>query len=238
MASKKPLFLPVLILFILGSVGALLWTSNNLYGRQSRATTPTNAVEIVQTVPGEGATRITFRNLSQKSINALQVSVGGSVFIVEFLDADEPKRRLQPGAIYEEWFPGAAASDNDVSILAVVFEDKTGAGDRRLVKEVLDSRQGVKKQLLRFGVLLKQTLASPNVDATTLDKLNAQLDGAINDELSDSGGLRLGQRKAVQQIRHDLESVKRRVNVEPRFDVRGGLTAIEKRHSQLVAEIQ
>ena len=238
MASKKPLFLPVLILFILGSVGALLWTSNNLYGRQSRATTPTNAVEIVRTVPGEGATRITFRNLSQKSINALQVSVGGSVFIVEFLDADEPKRRLQPGAIYEEWFPGAAASDNDVSILAVVFEDKTGAGDRRLVKEVLDSRQGVKKQLLRFGVLLKQTLASPNVDATTLDKLNAQLDGAINDELSDSGGLRLGQRKAVQQIRHDLEAVKRRISIEPRFDVRGGLTAIEKRHSQLVAEIQ
>jgi hypothetical protein len=91
---------------------------------------------------------------------------------------------------------------------------------------------------MRFGVLLRQTLASPNVDATTLDKLNAQLDGAIKDEPSDSDGLRLGQRKAIQQIRHDLEAVKRRVSIEPHFDIRGGLTMIEKRHNQRVAEIQ
>lgn len=238
MASKRPLFLPILILFTLSGLGALLWTSNNLYGRQSTAKTPTGAVDIVQKVPGEGAVRISFRNLSHKSINALQVSVGGSVYIVEFLDADEPKRRLNPGAIYEEWFPTTAPNDINVSILAVVFEDKTGAGDKRLVEEVLDTRQGVKRQLMRFGVLLRQTLASPNVDATTLDKLDAQLDGAIHDEPSDSGGLRLGQRKAIQQIRHDLEALKRRVSIEPHFDVRGGLTMIEKKHGQRVAEAQ
>jgi hypothetical protein len=82
-------------------------------------------------------------------------------------------------------------------------------GDERLVQEVLETRQGVKKQLMRFGMLLRHTLASANVDAITLDKLNAQLDRPVDDDPSDSGGVRLGrQRKARQQIRHDLEALK------------------------------
>lgn len=238
MASKKALLLPLLILFTFSSLGALLWTSNNLYGQQSTPKTLTSAVEIVAKIPGEGAIKISFRNVSNKSINALQVSVAGSVFMVEFLDADEPKRRLKPGGIYEEWFPTTSPNDIDVSVLAVVYEDKTGAGDERLVEEVLETRRGVKKQLMRFGVLLRQTLASANVDATTLDKLNAQLDGPVDDDSSDSGGVRLGQRKARQQIRHDLEALKRRVSIEPLLDIRNGLTMIEMRHSQRVGEIQ
>ena len=238
MSSKKALFLPILILFTLSSFGALLWTSTPLYGQQSTVKTPTSAVEIIEKIRGEGAVRIKFRNASNKNINALQVSVGGSSFMVEFLDADEPRRRLKAGGIYEEWFPTTAPNDIDVSVLAVVFEDKTGAGDERLVEEVLETRRGVKKQLIRFGVLLRQILASPNVDATALEKLNTQLDGPVNDDFSDSGGVRLGQSKARQQIRHDLEALKRRVDIEPHFDIRTGLTGIEKRHAQRVAEIE
>lgn len=238
MSSKKALFLPVLVLFILSSLVALLWTSDNLYGRQSTPGSLTNAVEVVEKVSGHGATKISFRNVSTKVINALQISVSGSVFMVEFLDADEPRRKLKPGGIYEEWFPTTSPNNIDVTVLAVVFEDKTGAGDERLVSEVLETRQGVKKQLMRFGVLLRQTLASANVDATTIDNLDAQLDSSIDDDSSDSGGVRLGQRKARQQIRHDLEALRRRVSIEPQFDIRNGLTTIGKRHTQRVAEIQ
>jgi hypothetical protein len=123
-------------------------------------------------------------------------------------------------------------------VLAVVFEDKSGAGDEHLVEEVLETRRGVKKQLMRFGVLLRQKLASANVDETTLDKLNTELDGPVDDDPSDSGGVRLGQRKASQQIRQDLDALKRRVNIDPHFDIRNGLSVIEKRHAQRVAEIQ
>lgn len=237
MVFEKRLFIPILTFFTLSSLGALLWTSNNLYGRQSKAKSLTKAVQLVQTLPGDGAIRISLRNVSDKSINALQVAVGGSIFMVEFLDADEPKRKLKPGAVYEEWFPTTATNDVDVSVLALVFEDKTGAGDKRLVEEVLDTRQGVKKQLVRFGVLLRQALASRNIDATVIEKLNGQLDGIVDDP-SDSGGVRLGQRKAIQQIRHDLEALKRRYSVDPQFDLRTGLIMIDKRHSQRVAEIQ
>lgn len=236
MTSRKALFLTFFMLVAL-SLGGLLWTSNSLYGRQSPAKTVTTGVEIAEKIRGEGATKISFRNASNKSINALQISVGGSVFMVEFLDADEPKRRLKPGGIYEEWFPTTAPNDIDVSVLAVVFEDKTGAGDERLVEEILEIRRGVKKQLMRFDVRLRETLASANVDATTLNKLTTELDGPVADDASDSGGVRLGQRKASQQIRHDLEALKRRVSVEPHFDIRNGLTRIEKRHAQRVAEI-
>lgn len=236
--ASKPFFLSLLTFFTLSSLGALLWTSNNLSGRQSKAKTDTSAVEVVEKISGEGATKIRFRNTSNKSINALQISVNGSVFMVEFLDADEPKRRVTPGGVYEEWFPITSPNDIDVSVLAVVFEDRTGAGDARLVQEVLDTRQGVKKQLIRFGILLRQTQASANVDAAKLNSLYAQLDGPVDDEPSDAGGVRLGQRKARQQIRHDLEALKRRINIEPNFDIRTGLMVIEKRHTQVVAEIQ
>lgn len=235
--ASKPLLLSLLTFFTLSSLGALLWTSNNLYGRQS-AKTDVSAVEIIEKITGEGATKIRFLNTSNKNINALQVSVNGSVFIVEFLDADEPRRRLTPGGVYEEWFPTTSPNDIDVSVLAVVFEDKTGAGDARLVQEVLDTRQGVKKQLLRFGVLLRQAQASANVDATKLNRLDAQLDGSVDDDPSDSGGVRLGQRKARQQIHHDLEALRRQINKDPNFDIRTGLMVIEKRHNQRVAEIQ
>lgn len=145
---------------------------------------------------------------------------------------------MTPGGVYEEWFPTTSPNDIDVSVLAVVFEDKTGAGDARLVQEVLDTRQGVKKQLLRFGVLLRQAQASANVDATKLNRLDAQLDGSVDDDPSDSGGVRLGQRKARQQIHHDLEALRRQINKDPNFDIRTGLMVIEERHNQRVAEIQ
>ena len=237
MISKKSVFLPVLALFTSISLGALLWTSSDLYGQASKVKTLSNVVEIVQKIPGEGAARISFRNTSNKSINALQVSVNGSVFLIEFLDADEPKRRLKPGGVYEEWFPTTAPRSTDVSVVAVVFEDQTGAGDERLVEEVLETRRGVKKHLLRFGLLLKQTLDSPNVDSTTLDTLDERVNHPINDDASDSAGVRLGQRKAQQQIRHDLEALKRRAKIEPYFDVRKGLNVLATRHDHRVAEI-
>jgi hypothetical protein len=118
-------------LFTSISLGTLLWTSNDLYGQQSKVKAISNAVEVVEKTPGEGATKISFRNTSDKSINALQVSVSGAVFMVEFLDADEPKRKLKPGRIYEEWFPTTAPHSADVSVMAVVFDDQTGAGDER-----------------------------------------------------------------------------------------------------------
>ena len=45
--ASKPFFLSLLTLFTLSSLGELLWTSNNLYGRQSAAKKDTSAVEIV-----------------------------------------------------------------------------------------------------------------------------------------------------------------------------------------------
>ena len=123
MPAKKALFVPLLVLFILSSLAVLLWTSSDLYGRQSRPKSLTNAVEVVEKIGGHGATKISFRNVSTKVINALQISVSGSVFMVEFLDADEPGRKLKPGGIYEEWFPTTSPNNIEVTVLAVVFED-------------------------------------------------------------------------------------------------------------------
>jgi len=234
--KKRILFITILLLVGLGSIRGL-WSSNSLYGRDSKPKNLTDALEIIETKAGEGVVRVSFRNASRKNINGIQVAVNGSGFEVEFLDADEPKRRLRPGGTYQEWFP-TSVTDTDVSVLAVVFEDGTGDGDSRLVNEVLETRQGVKKQLQRFDLILSQSLNSPNVDAKTLEKLNAELDKSIEDDPTDSGAIRLGQRKANQQIRHDLQELERRLNAESKGNVRNGLTLIQQRHANRVSEIK
>jgi hypothetical protein len=227
----RRLFLLVTLLVLSTAIAAGIYSR----GRQSKPKSLTDSVEIVEKIAGDGATKIAFRNVSNKNINALQLAVSGSVFTVEFLDADESKQKLPPGEIYQEWFPTTPTSGIDVSVLAVVFDDKTGAGDSRLVQEVLETRRGVKKQLMRFGVLLRQSLASANIDGTTLDKLTAQIDKSVEDAPSDSGAVRLGQRKAKQQIRHDLEALERQPS---NGNIRIGLTLIEERHAKRLAELQ
>jgi len=211
------------------SIGLIVWATA-LYGRQVKSKSKNTNVEIVEALAGEGVTRITLRNISNKNINGLQVSIGTSSFMVEFLDADEPKQKLAPGETYQEWFP--AKFSNDVSILAVVFDDNSSSGDLTLSQEILDTRRGVKKQLKHFGQILKEALNSDKVDETTLDKLNAELDKPVNDDPEDSGAVKMGQRKAKQQIRHQLEELQRKVLKEPSANIRTGLTAIELKETQ------
>jgi hypothetical protein len=79
--SNKRLVLAGLLLLLM--VGAFLWSSN-LYGRQSKAKDLGDAVEVVESKAVEGAMRITLRNTSSKNINALQIAVGGSGFLLSF----------------------------------------------------------------------------------------------------------------------------------------------------------
>lgn len=234
--SNKRLVLAGLLLLLM--VGAFLWSSN-LYGRQSKAKDLGDAVEVVESKAVEGAMRITLRNTSSKNINALQIAVGGSGFLVEFLDADEPKQKLSPQGVYQEWFPITGSAEVKVSVLAAVFDDKTGVGDEGLVNEVLETRRGVKKHLERFGKALRQTLDSPDVDSlAVVQKLNDELDGLIEDNPADSGPMRLGQRKAKQQSRNELETLKRTALKDPTRTIRMGLISIERRNARRITNLQ
>ncbi len=234
--SNKRLILAGLLLLLM--VGALVW-SRNLYGRQSKAKGLDNAVEVIESKAVEGAMRITLKNTSSKNINALQVAVGGNIFLVEFLDADEPKQKLSPQGVYQEWFPITGSAEVGVSVLAAVFDDKTGIGDERLVSEVLETRRGVKKHLERFGKALRHVLNSPDADSVAaVQKLNDELDILIEDSPADSGPVRLGQRKAKQQNRNELETLKRTALKDPTRTIRMGLTSIERRNAQRIANFQ
>lgn len=235
MSNKRVIVAGLLLLLM---VGALLWSSN-LYGHQSKAKGLDNAVEVVESKAVEGAMRITLKNTSSKSINALQVAVGGSVFYIEFLDADEPKQKLLPQGVYQEWFPITGSAEVEVSVLAAVFDDKTGIGDERLVNEVLETRRGAKKHLERFRKALLQALNSPDADSlAVVQKLNDELDGLVEDSPADSGPMRLGQRKAKQQSRNELEMLRRTLLKDPSRRVRSGLTSIEQRNARRITSLQ
>lgn len=234
MSNKRSIFAGLLLLL---TAAALLWSSN-LYGHQSKAKGLDNAVEVIESKAVEGAMRITLKNTSSKNINALQVAVGGNVFFVEFLDADEPRHKLTPQGVYQEWFPMTGSAEVEVSVLAAVFDDKTGIGDERLVNEVLETRRGVKKHLERFGEALRHVLNSPDADSlAAVQKLNDELDGLIEDSPADSGSVRLGQRKAKQQNRNELETLKRTALKDPTRTIRMGLTSIERRNAQRITNL-
>lgn len=235
MSNKRVIFTGLLLLL---SVGAMLW-SRDLYGRQSKAKGLDNAVEVVESKAVDGAMRITLKNTSPKNINALQVAVGASVFFVEFLDADEPKQKLSPQGVYQEWFPISGSAEVEVSVLAAVFDDKTGIGDEQLVNEVLEMRRGVKKHLERFGKALRDVLSSPDADSlAVVQKLCDELDGLIEDSPADPGPVRLGQRKAKQQNRNELETLKRSALKDPTQTIRMGLTSIEQRNARRITNLQ
>jgi len=234
--SNKRVVLAGLLLLL--SVGAVLWSSD-LYGHQSKAKGLDNAIEVVESNAVEGAIRITLKNTSSKNINALQVAVGGSVFYIEFLDADEPKQKLSPQDVYQEWFPIKGSAEVEVSVLAAVFDDKTGIGDERLVNEVLETRRGAKKHLERFGKALRQVLNSPDADsAAVVQKLNDELDGLVEDGPADSGPMRLGQRKARQQSRNELETLRRTLLKDPSRTIRMSLTSLEQRNARRITNLQ
>jgi hypothetical protein len=123
------------------------------------------------------------RNNSKKAITAYSYSTNdGSYRESDFILGDSP---IAPEAIYNLRInmqsieiPGKATSDHPtVTILAVVFDDRTAEGDFNAVDAIFNDRLGQKIQLERINALLDETLNSPERDSPAVcDILRARIE--------------------------------------------------------------
>jgi hypothetical protein len=123
---------------------------------------------------------------------------------------------IEPGGIVEITTPvatlsnmcGSAITHPTITILAVVFDDRTSRGEFRFAKGVLDNRRGNRIQLKRINGLLTKALKWPDADKPT----------------------------AIERLRDQIASLP--VNEEVDSTVRGGLSDAKQRALHLLDELQ
>src|SRR6185369_17584646 len=180
------LFIACLLGLGIGGVSLKVQTSTGKQTNGPRIQNRTQSFEVAQVIPivGEnGAVGLSLRNRYNKNITACSVSVNGSITEVDFAFSElEDQRGLSPESVYEQKYSfarrvnkSAARQNLDISILAVVFDDKTGDGDPKFVTEILDTRLGSKIQLTRIIALLNDALNLPRVPYEAVDTLKARI---------------------------------------------------------------
>lgn len=187
--SSVPVILLIVCLLGLGIGGVSLkgQKSTGIQSNSPRIQNRTRSFEVAQVSPsvGEnGDVELSLRNRYSKNITACAVSVNGSITEVDFAFSElEDQSGISPESVYTEKYSfarhvnkSAARQNFDISILAVVFDDKTGDGDPKFVTEILDTRLGSKIQLTRIIALLNNALNLPRVpDEAVIDTLKARI---------------------------------------------------------------
>jgi len=152
---------------------------------------------------------VTYRNDYAKNITGFEVSIGGMRIQTELTLGGDEREFILPGRTFQETYaPQEGLERIGVQILAVVFDNGTGDGDTKYVKEITDYRMGMTTERQRLLKLLDQVLASKNQDiAIALGALEAQLTAAIPSTQQDSKldnvavGIRNESRRILDEIR-------------------------------------
>lgn len=143
---------------------------------------------------------------------------------------------IAPGEVVEQLMAVKVLSDNcdpdvtqpTVTINAVIFDDRTYAGESRFATGILEGRRGEKIQLQRINVLLTKALKSPDAgEVTAIDRLEAQIAALPID--AETLAVRGGLSTAKQRASHLLE--------ELRQWRQSGLTTQAARDTQLRGEL-
>lgn len=129
----------------------------------------TKSLEFIDTEKTDFGFTIRMRNISSKSITAYTVSLCDTPLFAE--DFSIGDRSVEPGTALEINISSAnvthqcgAASEPTLTILAVVFGDRSTEGEFLWAKGILDDRRGQKIQLKRINRLLAKAAASPAAD--------------------------------------------------------------------------
>lgn len=180
---------------------------------------------------------VTLKNVSAKNVNGIQLSSNRGDVQLDFLAADELDfQRLLPGATYQEFFPLTNPSEPfEISVLAVLFDDKSSDGEPESVKVMIDSRRGFTKEMKRMRPLLEAALASTDGDSPAiLDKLKSQVDALPVEKSDDSFGFRQGQTEARQILLYDVQFLKERQAATGQVQIRYALTKAKGRYDKRI----
>ena len=151
---------------------------------------------------------ITFQNNYSKRITGFEVSVGGMRVQTELTLGGDEGQFISPGGSYQEAYSAQQGLDrHGVQILAVVFDDGSGDGDTKYIKEITDYRFGMQVERQRVLALLEEVLkATDEHIPQALEELESNLSFGIastsqNSTLDNVGlGTRNERRRTLEEI--------------------------------------
>ena len=204
-----------------------------------KSNSKTSAVEVEKIeVLNERIAKVTLKNASAKNIDGIKLSSNKGSVEIDFLPSWEAdSQRLLPGATYAALFPLTGPLDPfEVTVDAVMFDDKSGDGDAERVKEFIHNRRGYNKELKRLKPLLDAALAGPDADSPgILEKLRSQINAVPENEENDSGAFRRGQHSAREDFVTDIEFIRDRQAKTGKVQIRRALEEAKARHEKRIS---
>jgi hypothetical protein len=130
-------------------------------------------------------TKLSFKNNYNKGITSYVLLIGESARVIQCLIYSESDWSLPPGADHEYTvtMPGSLNGKQEyrLTIEAVVFDDKTGEGDAKIINKIMEDRLGKKVQTTRALSVLKGFLKSPDasLDSPLLERLYRETEAIL-----------------------------------------------------------
>ncbi len=218
LSTKQRLF--VISSVVLGSVllsTAVLSSSARRRQQEMRLPTVTDSTGAFRLISLEKIDHnfvMRVQNTSQKAITAYVNAVCD--FPESSADYTLGDQSIEPGAVVEITTPAEAVSDHcgsmitrpTITILAVVFDDRTTAGEYQWAKGILDERRGNKIQLKRINSLLRKAQKWPDAnEPAAIEKLKAEIALLPVDE-GEAPAVRGGLSGAKQRASYLLDELK------------------------------
>jgi hypothetical protein len=183
--------------------------------------------------------RLAIRNATNKNIDWFRISFGAGLSIeTDFTFAD--KAILAPEESYEDTYPISTDSGKlEVTIVSVVFEDKTVDGDVASARWLMDKRSGQKMELARLLPLLNQTINARDKDQASLSLLDLESEISQPEDRSDllPEAKRIGVRTARERVLNDIREVKILGEKQGR-DVRQDLRDVKARYNRISTRME
>lgn len=182
--------------------------------------------------------RVAVRNVANKNIDWFRLSLGaGSAIEADF--AFSEKSVLGPGEVYDDEYPFDSKSHLiSVTVVAVVFEDKSTDGDKHFARLLKEKRAGQRIEISRMVSLLKAANSAIKYreSASLLEGLSSEVSNsktesqvpAEKSSLSAEARL-IGMRTARERVLNEV----RRIQTLGDENKKSELKLLEERYSSI-----
>jgi hypothetical protein len=190
--SRTNTIFAILALLFLASLGVGNWPSGARQRAQKdklpQVKNETESFQLVSAEKIDFLLQLRLKNISKKAITAYKIGYGnGWQTGIDKIIGDD---MVAPGEIEEFRTPFNNISNSDdpaspqsVTILAVVFDDRSSEGDFQAADEILNDRLGQKMQLERINRLIQAVLKSPDANTpAALGRLKSQIASLSEDQ--------------------------------------------------------
>ncbi|HJQ71198.1 MAG TPA: hypothetical protein VKA70_19635 [Blastocatellia bacterium] len=194
----------------------------------------TRFIEVTGTTSGGNHIEVSLTNTSNKEITAYVLSLGENLTVKDDFIYSEADKTIKPAEGFVCKIPIPASlkgrDDKRITILAAVFDDKTGDGDQKVIGEIRDERLGEKIQLTRILPVLDGILSLPDSDSALRGRLSQEIVTALDRPEAET--LEMLKKDAAQ-----MEARTGRQTVTVREEIKSGLQTGKENILRKVEEI-